>query len=84
MFSEFMTKILGKFFASSKSLRIKQYNSDTAAILGETIQILGGNKIKIGDNIYNLTSDIHKVLSSTSHNGKTMKKNSDILLMKFF
>ena len=78
-----MTKTLGKFFASSNSSRIKQDISDRAAILGELIQKLGGNKIEKGDKIYNSTSDIHKVLSSTSHNGKTMKKNSDIFLMKF-
>ena len=45
-------------------------------------EILGGDDIKIGDNVYKLTSEIYKALSSTSYNGKNMKNENDILLIK--
>ena len=35
----------------------------------------------MNENVYDLNREIHKALSSTSYTGKTMKDNSDILMM---
>ena len=37
--------------------------------------------MQIKDNIYDLTPEIYKMLSDTGYNGKTTKKESDILMM---
>ena len=50
-------------------------------ILGVPIYTLGGDRIQIKDNIYDLTPEMYKALSDTGYTGKTMKKESDILMM---
>ena len=50
-------------------------------ILGVPIYTLGGDRIQIKDNIYDLTSEIYRALSDTGYTGKTMKNESDILMM---
>ena len=40
---------------------------------------VGTNTIKINDIFIDITDQIHKGLSSTSYNGKIMKKDSDFL-----
>ena len=37
--------------------------------------------MKLRDSIYNTTDEIHKALSSTGYTSKSMKKDSDILMM---
>ena len=66
--------------SSSNSLRIRSSPSG-ASILGVPIHTLGGDKLRIRDNDYELTPEIYKALSYTRYNGKTMKNENDILMM---
>ena len=50
-------------------------------ILGIPIYTLGGDRMQIKDNIYDLTPEIYKALSDTGYTGKTMKNENDILMM---
>ena len=52
-----------------------------ATILGVPINTLGGDRIQIKDNTYDLTHEIYKALSDTGYTGKTMKNESDISMM---
>ena len=65
---------------SANSLRIKSSPSG-ASILGVSIYTLGGDKLRIRGNEYELTPDIYKALSCTGYTGMTMKNESDILMM---
>ena len=76
-----MTKTLSFLISSSNSLKIKSSFSG-ATILGVPIFTLGGDGMGINDNIYNIIPEIHKVLSSTSYTGRTMKNENDVLLRK--
>ena len=80
MFSDQMTKTLGRLMSSLNSLKIIASPSG-ATILGVPINTLGGDRIQIKDNIYDLTPEIYKALSDTGYTGKTMKNESDILMM---
>ena len=80
MFSDQMTKTLGRLMSSSNSLKITPSPSG-ATIFGVPINTLGGDRIQIEDNIYDLTPEIYKALSDTGYTGKTMKNESDILMM---
>ena len=80
MFSDQMTKTLGRLMSSLNSLKITASPSGPT-ILGVPINTLGGDRIQIKDNIYNLTPEIYKALSDTGYTGKTMKNESDILMM---
>ena len=80
IFSDQLTKILGALLQSSI---LKIYSTHTGATLnGVLIYTMGTNKIKIKDNVYEFTDEIHKALSSTGCCGKTMKKDSDFLMLK--
>ena len=79
VFSELMTKTLASLMSSSNSLKIKSSPSG-ALILQVPIYTLGGDRIRINDNIYDITPEIHKALSSTSYTGKTMKNENDIVM----
>ena len=75
-----MTKTLGRLTSSLNSLKI------TASLSGPTIQsvpiyTIGGDRMRIEDNIYELTPEIYKVLSDTGYTGKSMKNECDILLL---
>ena len=78
-----MTKTLGGLMSSSNSLRIKTSPSG-AIILGVPIITLGGDRIQIKDNIYDLTPEIYKALSYTGYTGNNMKNENDILMMNNF
>ena len=52
-----MTKTLGRLMSSSNSLRTKP-SSYGATILGVPIITLGGDRIQMKDDIYNLTPEI--------------------------
>ena len=45
------------------------------------IRTMGSVVMKLGDKEYDSNPEIHKALSSTGCTGKTMKKDSDILLI---
>ena len=72
---------LRSLMRSKNSLRIEQDDSGRATILGIPIQVVGINSLKLRDFIHNLTHEVHKALSSTGFSGKSMKKDSDFLLM---
>ena len=80
MFSDQMTKTLGRLMSSANSLKIWSTPSG-ASILGVPISTLGGDRIQIKDNIYDLTPEIYKALSYTGYDGKTMKNDNDILML---
>ena len=81
VFSDQMTKTLGRLMSSSNSLKIEPSPSG-ATILGVPIKTLGGDRIQIKDNIYDLTPEIYKALSYTGYTGKTMQNENDILMLK--
>ena len=70
-----MTKTLGRLMSSANSLKIKSTPSG-ATILGVTINTLGGDRIKIKDNIYDLTPEIY-----TGYTGENLKNENDILML---
>ena len=80
MFSDQMTKTLGRLMSSSNSLKMKPTPSG-ATILGVPINTLGGDRIQIKDNIYDLTPEVYKALSYTGFTGNIMKNEADILMM---
>ena len=80
MFSDQMTKTLGRLRFSANSPKIKSTPSGPK-ILGVSINTLGGDRIQIKDNIYDLTPEIYKALSHTGYTGKTMKNENDILML---
>ena len=59
-----MTKTLGRLKSSPNSLKIKLSHSG-ATILGVPIFTLGGDKLGIRDNEYDLTPEKYKALSFT-------------------
>ena len=75
-----MRTTLQKLMCSLNSLKINPSPSG-ATILGVPIYTLGGDKLRIRDNDYELTPEIHEALSFTGYTGKSMKKESDILMM---
>ena len=80
MFSDQMTKTLGRLMSSANSLKIKSTPSG-ATILGVPISTLGGDRIQIKDNIYDLTPEKYKVPSNTGYTEKNLKNDNDILMM---
>ena len=80
IFSDLLTKTLGRLMSSANSLRTKSSRSD-ASILGVPIFTLGGDRIQIEDIIYDITPEIHKALSNTTYTGKTTKNEKDVLMM---
>ena len=80
IFSDQMTKTLGRLMSSANSLKIKSTPSG-ATILGVPIITLGGDKLRIQSNDYELTPEIYKALSYTGYDGKTMKNENDILML---
>ena len=83
MFSDQMTKTLRRLMSSSNSLKINSSPSG-ATILGVPINTLGGDRIQIIDNIYDLTPERYKTLSYTGYTGNTIKNEADILMMSNF
>ena len=80
IFSESMSKTLGRLMCSLDSLK-KKPSPSGATILGVPIYTLGGDKLRIRDNVYELTPEIYKALSDTGYTGKNMKNENDILMM---
>ena len=80
MFNDQMTKTLGRLMSSAISLKITSTPSG-ATILGVPIYTLGGDRMQIKDNTYDLSPEIYKGLSYTGYDGKTMKNENDILML---
>ena len=80
IFSDLMTKTLGRLMSSPNSLKIKTSPSG-ATTLGVPLYTLGGDKLRILDNDYDLNPEIYKALSYTGYTGKPMKKDNDILML---
>ena len=80
IFRELLTKTLGSLMSISNSLKIKPSPSGPT-ILGVPIYTLGGDKLRIRDNVSDLTPEISKAISLTGYTGKTMNNESDILKM---
>ena len=80
IFSDQMKKRLERLMSSANSLKIKSIPSG-ATILGVPINTLGGDRIQIKDNIYDLTPEIYKALSYIGYTGNTMKNENDILML---
>ena len=80
MFSDQMSKTLGRLMSSANSLR-KTPTTSGAQILGVNIITLVGDRIQIKDNIYDLTPEIYKALSYTGYDGKNLKNEDDILML---
>ena len=75
-----MTKTLGSLMSSSNSLKGKSSPSG-ATIPGVPIYTLGGNKLRIRDNDYELIPEFSKALSYTGYTGKSTKNQNDILML---
>ena len=80
MFSDQMKKTLGRLMFSANSLKIN-FTPSGATIIGVPFNTLGGDRIQIKDNDYDLTPEIYKALSYTGYDGKTMKNENDILML---
>ena len=80
MFSDQMKKTLGRLMSSANSLKINT-TPFGATILGVPIYTLGGYRIQIKDNIYDLTPEIYKALSYTGYTGENLKNENDILML---
>ena len=80
-FSDSMRQMIGSLMNSKNSVKITQDESGKANILGVPIQISGADTIKINENIYELTPEIYNALSGTGYTGKTMRNESDILMI---
>ena len=68
-----MTETLGALMNSKNSLKLIPDDSGRATILGVPINTLGGDRIQINENIFDLTPEIYKALSDT---GKNMKNEN--------
>ena len=75
-----MTTTLGKPMSSLNSLKIIPSPSG-ATILGVPVYTLGGDKLRIRHNDYELTPEIYKAFSFTGYTCKSVKKESDNLMM---
>ena len=75
-----MSKTLGRLMSSSNSLKISPSPSGPT-ILGVPIDTLGGDRIQIKDNVYDLTPEIYKALSDTGYQGQKLKNEHDILML---
>ena len=68
-----MTETLGALMNSNNSLKLIPDDSGRATISGVPMNTLGGDRIQINENIYDLTPEIYKALSGTGNTVKNMK-----------
>ena len=59
------------------SLKLTRDKNGNMSILNTPIKSLGGDKIRVYDNIYEFNPEIHKALSKSSYTGKSMKNEDD-------
>ena len=80
LFSDQMKTTLGGLMFSANSLKINTTRSG-ATILGVPIYTLGGDRLQINDNVYDLTPEIYKASSYTGYTGENLKNENDILML---
>ena len=76
-----MRGMIRSLMKSRKSLKSTQDESGRANILGVPIHRSGADTKKIKENIYELTAEVYKALTSPLYTGNTIKKENDILMM---
>ena len=64
IFSEVMSKTLGRLISSRNSVKIKPFPSGATILIVPTYT-LGGDKLRIRDSVYELPPEIYKALSCT-------------------
>ena len=65
---------------SDNALKIVKDEADNLTILNTPLRSLGGDKILIdNNNVYDLSTEMHKALSNSSYTGKSMKDDNDQL-----
>ena len=74
LFSVLMRETLLSIMRGENSLEVEQIDSADATISGVPLYTLDGNELRILDNVYELTPELHKTLSSRAYTGKTTKK----------
>ena len=79
-FSSLMTETLSALMHSKNSLKLVSDDSGRVTTLGVRINTLGGDRIQIYENIYDLTPEKYKALSDTGYTGKNLKSENDILM----
>ena len=72
-----LQETLKSFAKESYSLELNQDKEVKMSNLGVPVISLGGDKLQVNDNIYELTPQKHKALSLTSYTGKSMKNEKD-------
>ena len=72
-FSKSVREMLGSLMKSRNSIKITRDNSGRAKTSSVPIQVLGADRIKINDKVYDITAEKNKALSYTGINGKTME-----------
>ena len=81
-FSDLMKNTIGELMSSKNSSKTNQdERTGGASINGTPVLIIGGDSMKIKDNVYEMTPEIHKALSPTGYTGETMKSENDISMM---
>ena len=74
-----MAKTLGEIIKRCISLS-KEPGPTGETIFLDANQIVGGDILKIIENVFELTPEIQKVLSSSACAGKSIKNDSDFLI----
>ena len=78
-----MLQMLGSLMNSRNYLKITQDEFGQYKYFRYSYSNTTGDRTKTKDNVYDSTSEISKAFFSTSCNGKTMKLESDLLMMYY-
>ena len=77
-----MKNTKGNFLSSKNSLRRDQdKRTGGASISGIPVPIFGGDSLKMKDNVYEITPELHKALPSLGFDSKYMKSENHISMM---
>ena len=68
-----MKQTLGSLMESLNSSRKEQDDSGGATIFGASLYTLGQDKLRMNDNVYDLTPENHMNLASNGYTGKKEK-----------
>ena len=79
-----MMETLGSLKTSKNSSKLRPDGFGSASILGVLFITLGGDRMKVNVNIYDLTPEEYEALSSTRYSAKTMKSENDILMTSIY
>ena len=61
----------------NSSVKLNEDEDGNMTILNTPIKILGGDKVRANDNIYEFNNEIHKALSKSTFTGKSMRNYDD-------